>query len=197
VNHHVVEQAPGDGRFSRRPLLGANEFVFNTNRRRVETGSNGQEKPAGLALLDGVMDQFHERDIMAVQPALRSKPGTPRSTGRHRATKRIIRLSGTTTKECGETREYPVELLSCQAPVEEAPLSGIVPRQRRRRQRRKQLQKFMQEGNEKQKTLQGGGAPLTIATGALFSISISVPPLPSRDRRAARRFDDPALVEER
>ena len=30
VNHCVVEQAPGSGRFSRRPLLGADGFVFNT-----------------------------------------------------------------------------------------------------------------------------------------------------------------------
>ena len=61
MNHHVVEQAPGDGRFSRRPLLGADGFVFNTNRRGLETESNGQEEPAGLALLDGVMDQLHKR----------------------------------------------------------------------------------------------------------------------------------------
>ena len=48
VNHRVVEQAPGDGRFSRRPLLGADGFMFNTNRRGSETGSNGQEERAGL-----------------------------------------------------------------------------------------------------------------------------------------------------
>ena len=39
ANHHVVEQAPGDGRFSRRPLLGTDRFVFNTKRRGFETGS--------------------------------------------------------------------------------------------------------------------------------------------------------------
>jgi hypothetical protein len=52
VNHHVVEQAPGDGRFNRRPLLGADGFVFKTNRRGLETEINGQEEHAGLALLD-------------------------------------------------------------------------------------------------------------------------------------------------
>jgi hypothetical protein len=83
VNYHVVEQAPGDGRFSRRPLLGADGYVFNTNRRRFKTGSNGQQKHTGLALLDGVMDQLHKRGSTAVQPTLRSKPGTARSDGRH------------------------------------------------------------------------------------------------------------------
>jgi hypothetical protein len=83
VNHRVVEQAPGDGRFSRRPLLGADGFVFNTNRRGFESGSNGQEEHAGLALLNGVMDQLHKRGTTAVQPALRSTPGTARSAGRH------------------------------------------------------------------------------------------------------------------
>ena len=72
MNHHVVEQAPGDGRFSRRPLLGADGFMFNTNRRGSETGSNGQEERVGLALLDGVMDQLHKRGTTAAQPALRS-----------------------------------------------------------------------------------------------------------------------------
>ncbi len=68
MNHRVVEQAPGDGRFSRRPLLGADGFVFNTNRRGFESGSNGQEEHAGLALLDGAMDQLHKRGTTAVQP---------------------------------------------------------------------------------------------------------------------------------
>jgi hypothetical protein len=56
MNHHLVEQAPGDGRSGPRPLLGANGFVFNTNRRGVTTGSNGQEEHAGLALLAGVQE---------------------------------------------------------------------------------------------------------------------------------------------
>jgi hypothetical protein len=76
VNHRVVEQAPGDGRFSRRLLLGADEFMFNTNRRGSETRSNGQEERVGLALLDGVMDQLHKRGTTAVQLALRSRRGT-------------------------------------------------------------------------------------------------------------------------
>ena len=46
VNHRVVEQAPGSGRFSRRSLLDADGFVFNTN---DAAGSNGQDEPAGLA----------------------------------------------------------------------------------------------------------------------------------------------------
>lgn len=61
MNHRVFEQAPGDSRFRRRPLLGANGFVFNTNQRGLETESNGQEEHAGLALLAGVMDQLHKR----------------------------------------------------------------------------------------------------------------------------------------
>jgi hypothetical protein len=39
VNHDGVEQAPGDGRFRRRPLRGADGFVFNTNRRGFESGA--------------------------------------------------------------------------------------------------------------------------------------------------------------
>lgn len=66
VNHRAAEQAPGDGRFSRRPLLGDDGFVLNTNRRGSETGSNGQEERAGLALLEGVMDQLHKRGTTAV-----------------------------------------------------------------------------------------------------------------------------------
>ena len=66
MNHHVVEQAPGDGRFSRRPLLGADGFVLNTNRRGSQTGSTGQEERAGLALLESVMDQLHKRGTAAV-----------------------------------------------------------------------------------------------------------------------------------
>ena len=81
MNHHVVEQAPGDGRFSRKALPGADGFVFNTNRRG--SGNNRKEEHAGLALLDGVMDQLHKRGTTAVQPALRSTPGTARSAGRH------------------------------------------------------------------------------------------------------------------
>ena len=46
VNHRVVEQAPGSGRFSRRPLRGADGFVFNTN---DAAGSKGQDEHAGLA----------------------------------------------------------------------------------------------------------------------------------------------------
>jgi hypothetical protein len=83
VNHHVVEKAPGDGRFSRRPLLNADGFVFSTNRRGFESGSNGQEEHAGLALLDGVMDQLHKRGTTAVRQALRSNRGTLRSAGRN------------------------------------------------------------------------------------------------------------------
>src|SRR5205823_14873093 len=90
--------------FRRRPLLGADGFVFNTNRRGFESGSHGQEEPAGLALLDVVMDQFHRRGTTAVQPALRSKPGTARSAGRHLADNRIIGRSGPANKDRGETR---------------------------------------------------------------------------------------------
>jgi len=46
VTHRVVEQAPGSGRFSRRPLLGADGFVFT----RIDAaGSHGQDEHAGLA----------------------------------------------------------------------------------------------------------------------------------------------------
>jgi len=34
--HRVSEQAPGDGRFSGRPILGADGFVWNTNPRGFE-----------------------------------------------------------------------------------------------------------------------------------------------------------------
>ena len=34
--HHVVEQAPGDGRLIQRPLLSADGFVFNTSGRGQE-----------------------------------------------------------------------------------------------------------------------------------------------------------------
>jgi len=170
VNHHVVEQAPGDGRFIRRPLLGADGFVFNTYRRRFEAGSNGQEKHAGLALLDGVMDQLHKRGTTAVQPTLRS------NQEQHEATDGVEQPSASYGSAARRPRiaarrvSARLEFPSCQALVEESPLSGIVPRQRGRRQRRKQFQKSVQEGNERQKTLQVGGAPLTIATGALFSL---------------------------
>jgi hypothetical protein len=40
------------------------------------------------------MDQLHQRGAAAVQPVLRSKPGTARSAGRHRAITPIIRLAG-------------------------------------------------------------------------------------------------------
>ncbi len=83
MNHHVVEQAPGDGTFKQRPLLGADRFVFNTNRRGFKTGSKGQEKHAGRALLAGVMDQLHKRGTTAVRSGLRSNPGTARSAGQH------------------------------------------------------------------------------------------------------------------
>ena len=46
VKHRVVEQAPGSGRFRRRPLRGTDGFVFNTN---DAAGSNGQDKHANLA----------------------------------------------------------------------------------------------------------------------------------------------------
>jgi hypothetical protein len=46
VNRRVVEQAPGSGRFSRRPLRGTDGFMFNTN---DAAGSNGQDEHAGLA----------------------------------------------------------------------------------------------------------------------------------------------------
>ena len=46
VKHRVVEQAPGNDRFSRRPLHGTDGFVINTN---DAAGSNGQDEPAGLA----------------------------------------------------------------------------------------------------------------------------------------------------
>src|SRR5260370_40874368 len=49
----------------------------------TRNGDNGQGEHAGLALLDGMMDQLHKRGTTAVQPALRSKPGTARSAGRH------------------------------------------------------------------------------------------------------------------
>ena len=52
VNHRLIEQAPGDDTSSQRPLLRADGFAFNTNRRGFKTGSNGQEEHAGLALLD-------------------------------------------------------------------------------------------------------------------------------------------------
>jgi hypothetical protein len=49
----------------------------------LPTGSAGQEERAGLALLDGLMDQFHKRGTKSVQRALRSKSGTARSLERH------------------------------------------------------------------------------------------------------------------
>jgi hypothetical protein len=49
----VIEQAPGDGRLSQRPLLRADMFALNTNRCGFKTRSNGQGEHAGLALLDG------------------------------------------------------------------------------------------------------------------------------------------------
>src|SRR5712664_1918621 len=85
-------------------------------------------------------------------------------------TKRIISLRGPANRERGETRECRVEFLSCQAPGEEARLTGIVPRQGGSRQRRKQFQKSAQEGNEEQRTLRVGGSPLTLATGSDFSL---------------------------
>src|SRR5713226_6873439 len=50
---------------------------------RIQNGSNGQEEHAGRALLDGAMDQLHKRGTTAVRSALRTKPGTARSAGRH------------------------------------------------------------------------------------------------------------------
>ena len=61
MNHRVGEQAPGVGTSRPRPRLGTDGFVFNTNRRGFDTRSNGPEEHAGLALLDGVMDQLHKR----------------------------------------------------------------------------------------------------------------------------------------
>ena len=58
VNHRVVEQAPGSGRFSRRPLLGADGFAFNTKRRGGEQWPGRTCRPR---LLDGAMDQLHKR----------------------------------------------------------------------------------------------------------------------------------------
>jgi len=49
MNHRVVEQAPGNGRFSRRPLPDADGFVVTTKRCGFESGSNGQDEHAGLA----------------------------------------------------------------------------------------------------------------------------------------------------
>ena len=49
----VIEQAPGDGRPSQRPLLRADMLALNTNRCGFKTRSNGQGEHVGLALLDG------------------------------------------------------------------------------------------------------------------------------------------------
>jgi hypothetical protein len=49
----VIEQAPGDGRPSQRPLLRADMLALDTNRCGFKTRSNGQGEHAGLALLDG------------------------------------------------------------------------------------------------------------------------------------------------
>lgn len=49
----TVEHAPGDSRFSHRPLLRADMSALNANRRGFKTRSKGQDEPAGLALLDG------------------------------------------------------------------------------------------------------------------------------------------------
>jgi hypothetical protein len=53
-----LEQAPGNGRFRRRPRLSANGFALNTNRRGGEQWPGGTCRPR---LLDGAMDQLHKR----------------------------------------------------------------------------------------------------------------------------------------
>jgi hypothetical protein len=60
VNHHVVEQAPGDGRLIRRPLLGADGSCAT---RENADRSNGQEEHAGLAysMGDGPASQARHR----------------------------------------------------------------------------------------------------------------------------------------
>ena len=92
----MVEQAPGSGRFSRRPLRGTDGFMFNTN---DAAGSNGQDEHAGLAYSMERWTSFTN-----------AAPRTEQSI------KRIIWLSGPANKDRGETRECPREFLSRLAP---------------------------------------------------------------------------------
>ena len=49
----TVEHALGGSRFSHRPLLRADTFALNANRRGFKTKSKGQEEHTGLAILAG------------------------------------------------------------------------------------------------------------------------------------------------
>jgi hypothetical protein len=79
VNHRIVEQAPGDGRFCQKPLLRTDTFAFNANRCGFKTRSNGQAKHAGLAY-SMAMDQFHKRGATAGQALRSSRIRTKRRT---------------------------------------------------------------------------------------------------------------------
>ena len=52
-----------------------------TNQRGFNRRSNGQDEPAGRALLGGLMGQLHNRSARAVQLNLRFKTGRARRTG--------------------------------------------------------------------------------------------------------------------
>src|SRR5258708_6446591 len=81
------------------------------------------------------MDQLHKRGASAVQPVLRSKPGTARSAGRHRAITPIIRLAGRGTRTQARTESAGChrrasELLGA---ANEEPLTGAARNRGRRR----------------------------------------------------------------
>jgi hypothetical protein len=84
----TIEHAPGDGRFSHRPLLRADTFAFKTNRCGFKTRSNGQEEHTSLAILDGKgpASQARRRDRPAsasVQTRNRTKRRTALSRQAH------------------------------------------------------------------------------------------------------------------
>ena len=100
----VIEQAPGDGRPSQRPLLRADIFALNTNRCGFKTRSNGQEEHAGLALLDGdgpaSPARCQDRPASAsVQTRNRTKRRTAQSNQAHNTPGRPG------NKDSGENRE--------------------------------------------------------------------------------------------
>lgn len=109
------------------------------------------------------MDQLHQRGAKTVQPVLRSKPGTARSAGRHRAIKPIIRLAGRGTRTPARTERAGRHRRASElfGAAEEEQLTGAARkrgRKRRRRRRKRQFLKCAEEGN-KEKTPSGWLSP--------------------------------------
>lgn len=163
VNHHVIEQAPGDGRPSQRPLLRADTFALNTNRWGFKTRSNGQGEHAGLALLDGDGPASQARRLgRPASASVQTRNCTKRRTAQSNHAHNTPGRPG--NKDSGENRERRAPQKSFRASWRRG-MKNRLPAPREtgegnggRRRRKRQFLKCAEEGN-KEKTPSGWLSP--------------------------------------